>query len=61
MMSRGQQTMTRHSDFATVLAIFPGVPYRVVIDAPPFGNSRSTWVNPFMAGEPKRTTLFRQP
>ena len=55
---RGRESRSRHSDGATVLAIFSGNSYRVVTIASPFGNKRSVWANPFMAGEPKRVTLF---
>lgn len=44
------------SDPARVLAIFPGYPYRVVLDG-----TRSAWVNPFMAGNPKRVVRFASP
>jgi hypothetical protein len=33
----------------------------VVIDSPPFGNQRSEWVNPFMAGVPRRVERFDPP
>lgn len=41
------------SDPAKVLAIFPGHPYRVVLDG-----TRSAWENPFNAGTPKRLVRF---
>jgi hypothetical protein len=57
---RGRERRAPRSDSATVLAIFQGNPYRVVTSAPPFGNTRSEWANPFMAGQPEQVTLFRQ-
>lgn len=44
------------SDRATVLAIFPGIPWMVWRDAVP-----SAWENPFMAGEPKSVRRFGPP
>jgi hypothetical protein len=49
---RVEQTAS-HSDFATVLAIFPGVPYTVFTDG-----FRTLWANPFYAGEPRHATYF---
>jgi hypothetical protein len=59
-ITRGRERRTPQSDPATVLAIFPGNPYRVVTSAPPFGSTRSDWANPFMAGQPEQVTVFRQ-
>ena len=58
--SRGvkRQQTSYASDQATVLAIFPGVPYFVVTSAELWANVRSGWVNPFMAGQPKSVTYF---
>lgn len=54
--SRGQVTehKRRHSDNATVLAIFPGYPFHVCHD-----NNRSHWNNPFYVGTPKAVRRFR--
>lgn len=46
------------SDPATVLAIFPSVPWYVVTDKWPRGAARSAWANPFMAGRPSRVNYF---
>jgi len=60
---RGTKTETRRrrgervevtsplSDDATVLAIFPGEPYKVMTDARPVTPLRSRWENPFFAGK----------
>jgi len=45
-------------DGAEVLAVFAGVPYRVVTDARPLTGKSSRWVNPFLAGEPTSITYF---
>ena len=45
------------SDPATILAIFPGDPYKVVTDSLPFGNARSAWENPFCS-RPTSAVLF---
>lgn len=45
------------SDPATVLAIFPGNPHRVVTNHRLAGNLASFWENPFMA-RPKSVTFF---
>lgn len=42
-----------HSDGATVLAIFPGIPWIVWTNG-----VRTRWENPFMAGEPLGVVLF---
>jgi hypothetical protein len=50
---------TEHrSDAATVIAIFPGIPFMVVTNTRIDANVRSAWENPFMAGEPSSVTLF---
>jgi len=41
------------SDGAMVIAIFPGVPYRVWLDG-----SRSAWENPFLVGNPTSVVRF---
>ena len=41
------------SDGATVVAIFPGTPYRVWLDGSP-----SAWTNPFYAGNPTVVVRF---
>ena len=46
------------SDPATVLAIFPGVPYMVMTTK--FVGVQSAWECPFMAGQPKSVTPFRE-
>ena len=46
------------ADPAVILAIFPGVPYKVVTNSHPVGNVRSAWENPFFAGQPKSVTCF---
>lgn len=63
---RGTQLVTRgrgskrterprhHGDNATIIAIFPGYPYVVCHD-----NKRSQWANPFFAGTPTSTTMFK--
>lgn len=58
--SRGQKVEQRIpvSDPATVLAIFPGDPYFVVTSHRFWGNVRSAWENPFMAGRPQSVTYF---
>jgi hypothetical protein len=53
-----REVSTPLSDPATVLAIFPGSPYFVVTNGPGVANVRSTWENPFMAGQPSRVELF---
>lgn len=50
----------RLGDSATVLAIFSGIPYVVVTDAQPIGNTRSAWANPFMAGQPTNIIYFAE-
>lgn len=49
-----ERTITLH-DPATVLAIFPGVPYMVYTDG---GRGRTRWENPFLAGDPISVTYF---
>jgi hypothetical protein len=61
MTTRGRERTTQLSDPATILAIFPGDPYLVVTDAAPLGKVQSKWVNPFLAGRPKRVVRFRAP
>lgn len=58
--SRGQkiEQRTSVSDLATVLAIFPGDPFFVVTSSRLWGNVRSAWENPFMAGHPTSITYF---
>ncbi|TPV47811.1 hypothetical protein FJ661_20040 [Pseudarthrobacter phenanthrenivorans] len=46
--TRREYTESLH-DGATVLAIFPGVPYRVVTDKKINPEVRSAWENPFLA------------
>lgn len=46
--TRREYTEALH-DGATVLAIFPGVPYRVVTDKTINPKVRSAWENPFLA------------
>lgn len=46
------------SDSAMVIAIFPGIPYKVVTNAIPFGTIISYWVNPFLAGTPSSVVHF---
>lgn len=46
------------TDPATVLAIFPDVPYLVVTNHRIAGSVRSAWENPFMAGQPQSVTYF---
>ena len=46
-------------DCAVVVAIFPGVPYRVVTDSGRTNGGRSHWENPFFAGNPG-VTYFSQ-
>ena len=46
------------SDPAIVLAIFPGVPHVVVTNHKIAGNVRSSWENPFLAGEVTKITHF---
>jgi hypothetical protein len=48
-------------DDATVLVIFSGIPYQVFTNKMPYGQSRSAWVNPFMAGEPTGVLRFAVP
>jgi hypothetical protein len=48
----------RSGDPATVLAVFPGVPYIVVTDGRPIGGVVSAWVNPFMASSQPKVTYF---
>jgi hypothetical protein len=55
-----REDKTRLSDPATVLAIFPGIAYMVITDAQPIGNTRSAWVNPFMAGQPTNVIYFAE-
>lgn len=45
-------------DPAIVLAIFPGVPYRVVTNEGLVGRVGSRWANPFLAGAPDSVTRF---
>jgi len=45
------QSVTHLSDPATVLAIFPGIPYMVVTNARFVPSVRSYWENPFMVGQ----------
>lgn len=49
------------SDPARVLAIFEGNPTLVVTDAGTGPNTRSAWVNPFMAGVPRVVRYFDPP
>ena len=58
--SRGvkREQTSQVSDPATVLAIFPGVPYQVVTSEGWWPNVRSGRVNPFMAGQPTSMTYF---
>ena len=58
--SRGQKSerSIHVSDPATVLAIFPGDPFFVVTSYRFWGNVRSAWENPFMAGRPKSIIYF---
>jgi hypothetical protein len=49
------------SDPATVLAIFPGIPFMVVTNHGIEDNVRSAWVNPFMAGQPNAVSYFSVP
>ena len=57
----GREQKSPLSDAATVLGIFPGNPWKVVTNKGPiFGNARSMWENPFMAGKPTRFELFRR-
>lgn len=59
VMNRGRETRQPHSDQATVIAIFPGTPYVVFTSkGPTFGADRSTWENPFWAGEPRTIRRF---
>jgi hypothetical protein len=48
------------SDPAVVFAIFPGYPYMVVTNHGIGQSVGSAWANPFMAGEPRRITLFSE-
>ncbi len=45
-------------DPALVLAIFPGVPFKVVTNHRIERNVGSAWENPFYAGEPNSVTYF---
>ncbi|WP_222269038.1 hypothetical protein [Modestobacter marinus] len=45
------------SSASRVLAIYPGAPFTVVIDAQPITSAPSEWANPFTA-EPDTVTLF---
>lgn len=55
----GREIRTPFSDPAIVLAIFPGDPYLVVTNkGPNFGNAKSAWENPFMAGRPMWVERF---
>ena len=58
--SRGvkRPQLSYSSDPATVLAIFPGVPYLVVTSRGLWANVTSGWENPFMAGQPKSVSYF---
>ena len=49
------------SDPATVLAIFQGDPYIVVTNSRIDPEIRSTFENPFFAGQPKSVVRFRLP
>ena len=48
------------SDPATVLAIFEGVPFRVVTNHGMPRDVGSVWANPFLAGQPKSITYFAE-
>lgn len=52
--TKGKQKLML-SDPATVLAIFPGYPFKVVTNA---WAVRSAWENPFLAGNPTSITYF---
>lgn len=52
---RAEQT-TRLEDAATVVAIFPDVPYLVVTDSGIISGGRTSWENPFLAGVPTSVT-----
>ena len=58
--SRGRKIdhVEHPTDSATVLAIFPGVPFMVVTDARMVPGIRSYWENPFMVGKPRSIDLF---
>jgi hypothetical protein len=45
-------------DTATVLAIFPGRPFRILTTAEPFGRKPSTWNNPLSVEEPTTVEFF---
>ena len=57
---RGKNIKTSRSvlDPATVLAIFPSVPYMVVTNSRINPNIISRWENPFMAGKPSQVIYF---
>jgi hypothetical protein len=59
--SKPRAWVEKVSDPATVLAIFPDVPWFVVTDKAPIGTARSAWENPFMAGRPARFDYFSPP
>lgn len=46
------------SDPALILAIFPGLPFKVVTNHRIAGNVGSRWENPFLAGKPESVTYF---
>jgi hypothetical protein len=45
-------------DTATVLAIFPGQPFRVLTTAKPFGHNPSSWNNPISVEAPTTVEYF---
>jgi hypothetical protein len=59
---RGHKSEQVHyvSDPATVLAIFEGVPFRVVTNQGMPRGVGSVWANPFSAGQPKSVTYFAE-
>jgi hypothetical protein len=58
--SHGQKTeqIQYVSDPATVLAIFEGVPFKVVTNQGMPRDVGSAWANPFLAGQPKSIIYF---
>ena len=56
--SRKRERTIAINDPARVLAIYPGVPYVVKTDSGASVNSRTSWENPFAAGNPSRVEYF---
>lgn len=53
-----QLRQDRLSDTATVLAIFPGEPFRILTTAEPFTRKSSAWPNPVLVDQPTAVEYF---